>query len=451
MVKRDFFKKVRIAGMTILFAVFMTVAPINSVYAASQVECENGRPVGSTMDKFAESGILFYNPCDNQYVCSPGAYLDGPVAISGSTVEEKIWAGLTGFLTPEQAAGVMGNMEHESHFNPAQHEVSMMNKYQPGFALDENSDVSYGLGLIQWSFGRRIGMYNYVKSSDESLVNFFNDYQKYSPTYSNGDQFVAAAGEEAFDKLVSLELQYLKDELNNNSSYSGILQTTTVYDATKFFLENVEKPENPTIDKHMDRVTSAENFYNKYSGSISGGSCSTNLQSLADYVVAYAWPTYMKSEGRNFTERMPMYAEAVSRRVKEDKYVGGTVDGVAGIDCGGFVTTVMQESGFDPEYNGCRSNTGPQEYWLREGGGSANWEWLNSDGHNMNAADLQLGDVAFTGEYTGSCSAGGEHTFMFIGDGLGFETNVASASYSGSSNTSGRAPMSGRESVSGAR
>lgn len=421
--------------MLVLVVAFLMVAiPITSVYAIDE----------STLDRYAQSNILFYDPAGG--ACAGGSYLDGPIVLSGDTPEEKIWTGLTSFMTPEQAAGVMGNMKSESGFNPAQHEISMM-RDNPGFALDQNEGVSYGLGLIQWSFGRRIGMYTYVKESNESLVVYFNNPKQYSPDYWSGSQFIAAAGVDAFDALVSLELQYLKDELQNISEYSGIFNTTTVEEATEYFLAKVERPKNPDLEHHPERLTQAKAFYEQFDGTGGGGGgCTTNLGSLADFIKAYAWPSY---RGPGFLQRMPEYENAVSRRISAHKYVGGTVAGVPGIDCGGFITTLMQESGFDPDYNGCASNTGPQEYWLREGGGSDKWVWLNPGGSPMNAADLQLGDVAFTGGYTGSCSPGGDHTYIFIGDGFGFETNVASASYSSGNN--GRAPMSGHEGIAGAR
>jgi hypothetical protein len=83
----------------------------------------------------------------------------GRAVISGNTAAEKIWSGLLSLgFTKEQAAGIMGNMQHESNnFNPVQHEGSQYQKYWP-MNLDGNPEIAYGLGLIQWSFGRRINM-----------------------------------------------------------------------------------------------------------------------------------------------------------------------------------------------------------------------------------------------------------------------------------------------------
>ena len=399
------------------------------------------------LDEFAQNNILFYDPDEDARLCAPGSYVSGPIAISGSDATEKIWSGLTSFLTPEQAAGVMGNMQSESNFNPAQHEVGLMNRHQPGFILNSpaNDGISYGLGLIQWSFSRRRRMYDYVVGADSSLKVYLDDYQTYSDGYRDGTYFINKAGSDVFDRLVSLELQFLKDELNTVDQYRGVLNTTTVAEASEYFLRYVEVPGDMSEDVVNLRGRQAQAFYDLYSGNPGGGGgsssgCSTNLEGLAGHIRGYAWPEYHNAP---YLDRMPDYADAVARRASQGKYVGGTVGGVPGIDCGGFITTLIQESGYDPNYNSCASNVGPQEYYVREGAGSAYWEWLNPDGRAMNAADLQLGDVAMTGGYTGGCVAGGGHTWMWIGDFEGFETDVVSASYSTDGN--GRAPMSGTE------
>ena len=452
--KRIVFKKIVLSLMVSLLMPAMTIGVSMQTYAKVLDE--------EDMFIYGENGIYYYNPKGSDS-CA-GSYTGGPIVIKGTTIKEKIWSGLTSFLTEEQSAGVMGNMQSESNFNPAQHEVELMNRYQPGFDLGANEDVSYGLGLIQWSFGRRVSMYNYVGGTDSALLDFFNDYNTYSSGYSvTGDVFLQLAGDDATNALLSLEIQFLKDELE--STYSGIFNTSTVDEATRYFLESVEIPVNPTLESHPERLTQAEAIYSELAGSSpeggsgsGGSSCNTDSGALEEYVRKYVWPDYRKVDGQNYTNRMPDYADAVSGRQSTGQYVGGSVDGVAGIDCGGFVTTIMQESGYDTGYNGCQAdypdsaNVAMQEYWLREGGGAESWERLNPNDENMDAGDLQLGDVAFVGDYTGGCVAGGDHTFMFIGSLDGYETNIASASYdSGKGDFSGRAPMSGHESVSGVR
>jgi hypothetical protein len=149
---------------------------------------------------------------------------------------------------------------------------------------------------------------------------------------------------------------------------------------------------------------------------------------LINTVKDYAWPDYHPAP---YLSRKPAYATAVATASKKGLYVGGTVGGVAGIDCGGFVTRVMLDSGYEPEYNssgkggatGSPDNPGTQWGWLDK-----NWQKLNP----KSTKDLQPGDVAINSS----------HTYMYVGKVEGFNSVVASASYGESS---GRAPMAGHE------
>ena len=390
----------------------------------------------AVVDKMNSIESYYYNP-EGKLKCIPN--YQGDVTVAGGTAEEKIWSGLTSFLTPEQAAGIMGNFVSESGLNPARHETSAINKYQ-NFDLSSNPDIPYGIGIAQWSKSRRISVYNFIKSRAPELIKYLDDGQTYGRL--SGAEFVEKAGEEVANQLISLELEFMRDEINN--TYSGFKNTTNVRDATEYFLVHFENPKNPNMVSHPNRLPQAEDIYNRLSGktievhaTTSGDPDCTNASdittsgdagSLQSLVMEYAWDTYHSAV---FTDRKPAYAEAITRRLASGKYVGGSVNGVAGIDCGGFVTTLMQESGFAPDYNSGNGNTAIQETWVRTNG----WQLLNANpGTPVDTSVLQPGDVAFT---TG-------HTFVYVGNIPGFHSNIASASYG---NESGRAPMAGHESL----
>ena len=390
----------------------------------------------AVIDKMNSIESYYYNP-EGKLKCTPN--YQGDVTVAGSTAEEKIWSALTSFLTPEQAAGVMGNLVSESGLNPARHETQYLNKY-PNFDLSSDPKTSYGIGLAQWSFSRRISVYNFIKSRAPELIKYLDDGQTYGRL--SGAEFVEKAGEEVANQLISLEIEYLRDEINN--TYPAIKSANTVASATETFLRDYERPKNPTLVSHPDRLPQAEGIYSRLSGktievhaTASGDPDCTNASdittsgdagSLQSLVMEYAWDTY---HSPTFTDRKPAYAEAVTRRLAAGKYVGGSVNGVAGIDCGGFVTTLMQESGFAPDYNSGNGNTAIQETWVRTNG----WQLLNANpGTPVDTSVLQPGDVAFT---TG-------HTFVYVGNIPGFHSNIASASYG---SDSGRAPMAGHESL----
>ncbi len=556
------------------------------------------------LDFYNLNGIYYYDPSGNNSRC-----YNGTISLMGTKAIEKIWSGLTTFMTPEQAAGVMGNMWSESnYFNPVQHEVSQMNKY-PNKDIINDETGSYGVGLIQWSGGRRVNMLRYIQSKDASLMSYFLEPNIYSDQYNiNGDKFIELAGEDVFDRLVQYELEYLKEELNTTRSYKGIFDTTTVEEATNFFLRHVEIPADPD-GSYPVRLQHAQEIYNTLNGTMLGNSTGGNMnvtgssitiigdsitegsksqiESLlpgvdinsevgrqfttgieiaksmelrrvvvfalgtnsanltksqideaiktigsdkniyfvtnygtADYsnnntllveaaskysnvttiewarsvdsspeqyissdgvhptaagkelfakliynavtssnlssdgcvvsgdlqslVLRYAWPTY---HAPNYFDMMPDYQAAVDRRRSEGKYVGGA--NRPGIDCGGFVTTLIQDSGFAPEYNGHVSNVPWQEMWVVENG----WTLLNeSETSTIDTSILQPGDVAFQGApltYTSDHKPKGPgHTFIYVGQISGFDSNIASASYGGSSDSPAwRTPMAGKESL----
>ena len=107
------------------------------------------------------------------------------------------------------------------------------------------------------------------------------------------------------------------------------------------------------------------------------------------------------------------YREAYDRRVKEGKYVGSMATYA---DCGGFVTTLMNESGYEPgyDYDGKGGNTIYQEKWLKE-----NWEYIGTSGGGFDTSQLQQADVYINDG----------HTFVFVGEIPGFGSDIASASW----------------------
>ena len=146
-----------------------------------------------------------------------------------------------------------------------------------------------------------------------------------------------------------------------------------------------------------------------------------------ELVLAYAWPTYHNAP---FTEKMPAYAAAVDQSIAEGRYTGGGPNGGPGIDCGGFVTILVQNSGLASDYNTNPGGpTSRQEQWVQE----QNWTLINaSPSTEVDTSLLQAGDVAFSDG----------HTFIYVGEIPGFDSVIASASIGGDT---ARAPMAGTE------
>lgn len=162
------------------------------------------------------------------------------------------------------------------------------------------------------------------------------------------------------------------------------------------------------------------------------GSCGQvfNTAGLSNTVLTYAWPDYRAAP---FPDKKPEYDAAIDAAMASGQYVGGGK--YPGVDCGGWVTRLMIDSGFEPNYNyggvianGASNVNYGQSPWIEE-----NWQRIGSV---TSTAELQPGDVAI--------NIGKTHTFAYVGDIQGFDSEIASASYS-TGGQGWRAPMAGRE------
>lgn len=176
-------------------------------------------------------------------------------------------------------------------------------------------------------------------------------------------------------------------------------------------------------------TASAQDATQTSSGDCSGAASGNAVQTA----INYAWPTY---HAPPYTTLKPSYQAAVKAAQKAGKYVGGGIN--PGVDCGGFVTRVMQDSGVDPKYGG-GGNVVYQHKHIRESG-------LYKVVPVKTTADLRPGDIAIAFDEG--------HTFMYVGPGhtgtngdgspTKFDTSIASASYS-TTGASWRSPMAGHE------
>ena len=289
------------------------------------------------------------------------------------------------------------------------------------------SDINARSGR-SWNEGVRI-----AKSIDlKDIVVFALGTNSSNLSTSNVEEAIAAIGE---NRTIVLVTNYYGNDKNSYTSNNNLFKSfsnkksniiiadwaTTVDQDPKTYLEkDMLHPNSAGAELFAETIWKAINSNTNENGcSVSG-----EFKSL---VLSYAWPQYHEAP---WHDRMPAYAEAVTRSISEGRYVGGSVAGVPGIDCGGFVTILVQNSGLEPNYNDSKGATGTQEAWVKSHG----WKLLNrSSGTAVDTSILQPGDVAF--------SSG--HTFIYVGEIPGFDSVIASASYS--TRGAGRAPMAGKE------
>ena len=338
------------------------------------------------LEYFAQNNSPYYEPC------AEGSVLNGDISISGSTAEEKVWSGLKSFLTDEQAAGIMGNIAQEDgNYNPVRREAG-----QSGSLY--NRGVQMGLGLVQWSFGRRVNLLEYVKSQDESMIKYFEDDSNAQIT---GDEFIKKVGEDVANKIYQLEIQFLKNEIDKG--YKEYYNQTDVKEATVWFRAKFERAGVYSDDF---RVKKAQEAYEKYAGktisgssgesgySLSGVPCDANVEgskNINGAAVALAWPLGTKNKVYDYPNGKPTEAfDNALDKVYPDR--GWSHCPRIGASCDVFVGTVVRWSGYDKHFP-----RGLDEQIPYVKNHKNLWELISWNGDN---SKLQAGDVIHVSGHT---------------------------------------------------
>ncbi len=192
--------------------------------------------------------------------------------IYGSTIQEKLWFALRNVGFSEYAvAGVMGNVHVESGgFNPS--------------AIEGGSGE--GIGLIQWSFGRRDALEAYAASKGVS----------WTDVNTQIEFLIAEMTGEGANGYATYNFQnahgYTREDWEN---------ATSPEDAAVAFCYTFERPGVLALDK---RKYWAREYYNQFHGKqMSSGSVSSLLQAadaVAQYLVANNY-TYSASDYNDYT------------------------------------------------------------------------------------------------------------------------------------------------------
>ena len=164
-------------------------------------------------------------------------YIGRGSVYSSDTIQYKVWNALRAAGYNEIAvAAAMGNIQHESAFNPA--------------AIEKSNGV--GFGLIQWSHGRRTAIENYAKQKG-----------------------VSASSLELQIEYLLLELQANSGIWTKGSTKYGFGSLTRndwadgkdLVKATQAFMCCFERPSYDSNINHIDRrIESAKEYYQAFTG-----------------------------------------------------------------------------------------------------------------------------------------------------------------------------------------
>jgi hypothetical protein len=411
---------------------------LTSIALASLLFCAFTVQHAQALDEefFTGNDIIWF---DYEAACSSN--------LTGSTVKEWIWSYLKGKeLSDEQAAGIMGNMQAESGFVPTRHQ-------------DPNGDVwtseysANAWGLVQWDGGRRFSPPNkgVIGRLREEKPNLAKYIEVAYDTVRNPSVQIPEAD---LKELTTFELDYMYGESivrrvtakgygNAGNEWNTLKLQQTIENATVFWHNNFEVSNDTAAEVLSSRGGAAKQIYDEFAGKSGGGSSSgtagagncANTGTLETTIFSYAWPNYQATT----TSKKAEYAAAVSKAQAEGRYVGGGA--YPGVDCGGFVTTLMYDSGFEKTYNSNArgGNTKSQKVWLDN-----NWTSLGN-ASSIDTGQLKAGDVAMSDGHTFVYAGKGEQMGEF-GKNDSKYTGVASASYGGTG-APWRAPMAGHESL----
>lgn len=380
----------------------------------------SGQVIGQASDGIQMQVILdgdAVNPMDFLEDHSPagggcGCGGGGNTQLVGSDNQQKAFNYLTGRgYTKEQAAGVVGNMIHESGVEPKKKQGGAIVS-SDGLTEAELSNKKLGWGIVQWTPPGKM-----IRPSRES-------------------------GKKAEDiDSLAYQLDFLYGQLTGNSPIpeldagDKLKQARSVEDAAYAFAKYYERfggSDDDSNPEFNERRLTAREVFKAYGGggpgTAAGGSngCAVTGD-IAQTALKLAWPN--KDEGGvdrhgilkedatpEYQQAMPQYNPGPSR-----------TSNYPWTDCGVFTATVIRMT-FDPQYQ--ERGTDLQRGYVESH--PDKYQIIRSP---QSTADVQPGDIMI----------GDGHTYMYTGpytgdDGKSYNSAAASwATEAGHS--SGRVPM----------
>jgi hypothetical protein len=248
---------------------------------------------------YSSNDILFYD------ADAKGCVGNGNGPLVGNDNVEKILRYYVGKgLTLVQAAGIAGNIEAESSFNPA--------TIFGGGQADESYNPVGGpaFGIIQWhDKGRQQGLVDLSKSTNRSIID------------------------------LSLQLDYSWQELSNNytSTLDDLKNATTTKEASDIIFSGYEAPGDST---NSTRSGYADEIYNKFKTKISDGSSSTTTSSSA---------CTGNGQASQFIDGFAIYSQT-DPQWASNPYLGGTIGDIGcGIASMAMIITALTGQSVTPD------------------------------------------------------------------------------------------------------
>lgn len=323
------------------------------------------------LQNYSANDIFFYNPFgEAKNYCTS----EGDCYIAGDSWDEKMWSALrhVGF-TPEQTAGLIGNIVHEGG-TPATQEYAYSTARSNGCTTAEGKPydihtdfttdgvhhgsciggsysagsevVGIGLGPVQWSsHGRREG---YLKKMEElGLLKYFEGdaYKTYGSLSDEQlrEKIKSETGSEAdYWAMWCAAVKFIWTEMQGD--YSGFFNNTTAAEYGAWASASYEICGQCSLGgaQYNARVQSANEYWNKYKAGEfdrvengtatvqSGGSSSSTVAGIKDggANVTIIGDSITNGAGAVLAEAFPK-AEIIAQDSKQ--FTGGSVDNPSGL------------------------------------------------------------------------------------------------------------------------
>lgn len=220
---------------------------------------------------YQANDILYYNPCE---VCSAS----NAENLLGDTNEEKIFRWLTakGF-NAAQAAGIMGNIDTESGFNPFRMQTTYSSQgIEAVLPVANHAEYRKAFGLVQWDGGRRQQVLTQTAAKFPDYITDINTYGKSRDGYKDAP----AVKNEGY---LTFQLEYVYQELENG--YTSVFNAMKAEPDSEQGARNVTEIWNRRYEVSGDytqkRHDQAVEYYKQYKAlagtgvGSAGGECSS--------------------------------------------------------------------------------------------------------------------------------------------------------------------------------
>lgn len=276
-----------------MFALF----PLKVCHATSSTSTSGGDQ--SFVRRFSQNDIQFYDP-----TCKETSGSDS----CGSSPKEIYWTALSNAFGPVAAAGIFGNIMNEGGFNPVSVEACTGNNpfdfknktWKEGWSLDEylHGTKTTGVGSFGITSGRN-KYFDFIESKNghDLIEKYFSHPEEYSfgpcalsvsGSQTGGDALMAKIGKPDYNRLVSLEIEYMQQMLKDIPDFDieAFKKIEDPGEAAQYFSMHYEKCDGcSTKDsaENKERASAAQKAHDEMQNYVcSGGTYKGQTFELTD-------------------------------------------------------------------------------------------------------------------------------------------------------------------------